>query len=121
MTKKISAGNSALFLRSARKHAKFNFVMVQTDNGPEFTPFFTRSIAKMKIAHRHSRIRKCNDNAHIERFNRTIQEECFGTEKPISYIRYTMLIDDYLNYYNNSRLHLGLGLRTPAECFQAID
>ena len=29
--------------------------------------------------------------------------------------------NDYLKYYNNSRLHLGLGLRTPAERFQAID
>lgn len=120
VVKKISAGNSVLFLRNARKHAKFNFVMVQSDNGPEFTPYFTRGLTRLKIAHRHSRIRKCNDNAHIERFNRTIQEECFGTEKPVNYIRYLSLINDYLKYYNNSRLHLGLGLRTPSECFQAI-
>jgi transposase InsO family protein len=115
VVKKISAGNSVMFLRNARKHAKFNFVMVQSDNGPEFTKWFTRGIARMKIAHRHSRIRKCNDNAHIERFNRTIQEECFGVEKPVSYARYFSLINDYLKYYNNSRLHLSLGLKTPAE------
>lgn len=115
VVKKISAGNSVLFLRNARKRAKFNFVMVQSDNGPEFTQWFTRGIARMKIAHRHSRIRKCNDNAHIERFNRTIQEECFGTEKPVNYDRYLSLINDYLRYYNNSRLHLSLGLKTPAE------
>jgi len=121
VVKKISAGQSIIFLRNARKHAKFEFRMVQSDNGPEFTQWFTSGIAKMKIAHRHSRIRKCNDNAHIERFNRTIQEECFGTEKPVNYDRYLSLINDYLKYYNHSRLHLGLGLRTPAECFQAID
>ncbi len=115
VVKKISAGNSILFLRNARKRAKFNFVMVQSDNGPEFTAWFTRSVARMKIAHRHSRIRKCNDNAHIERFNRTIQEECFGTEKPVNYDRYLSLINNYLKYYNNSRLHLSLGLKTPAE------
>jgi len=115
VVKKISAGNSVLFLRNARKHAKFNFVMVQSDNGPEFSQWFTGSIVRMKIAHRHSRIRKCNDNAHIERFNRTIQEECFGTEKPVNYDRYLSLINEYLKYYNSSRLHLGLGLKTPAE------
>jgi putative transposase len=115
VVKKISAGNSVLFLRNARKRAKFNFVMVQSDNGPEFTKWFTGGIARMKIAHRHSRIRKCNDNAHIERFNRTIQEECFGIEKPVSYDRYFSLINDYLKYYNNSRLHLSLGLKTPAQ------
>lgn len=113
VVRNISAGNSVLFLRNARKRAKFDFVMVQSDNGPEFTQWFTKGVARMKIAHRHSRIRKCNDNAHIERFNRTIQEECFGTEKPINYERYLSLINDYLKYYNNSRLHLGLGLKTP--------
>ena len=115
VTRKISAGNSVLFLKNARKRARFNFVMVQSDNGPEFTQWFTRGVARMKIAHRHSRIRKCNDNAHIERFNRTIQEECFGTEKPVNYDRYLSLINDYLKYYNNSRLHLSLGLQTPAQ------
>jgi len=73
----------------------------------------------MKIAHRHSRIRKCNGNAHIERFNRTIQEECFGVERPVNYDRYLSLINDYLKYYNNSRLHLGLGLKTPAQVLQS--
>lgn len=121
VTKKISVGQSVSFLKSARKYAKFNFAMVQSDNGPEFTKHFTTNIARMNIAHRHSRIRKCNDNAHIERFNRTIQEECFGTERPVNYERYLSLINDYLKYYNNSRLHLGLGLKTPAQCFQAID
>lgn len=115
VVQKISAGNSVLFLRNARKHATFNFVMVQSDNGPEFTQWFTSGIARIKIAHRHSRIRKCNDNAHIERFNRTIQEECFGVEKPVSYDRYLSLINDYLKYYNSSRLHLGLGLKTPVQ------
>ncbi|MGI6226848.1 MAG: DDE-type integrase/transposase/recombinase [Peptococcales bacterium] len=115
VVKKISAGESVRFLRNARKRANFDFVMVQSDNGPEFTQWFTRGVARMKIAHRHSRIRKCNDNAHIERFNRTIQEECFGVEKPVNYDRYLSLINDYLKYYNTSRLHLSLGLKTPAE------
>lgn len=115
VTQKISANQSVLFLKSARKRAKFNFVMVQSDNGPEFTQWFAKSIARMKVTHRHSRIRKCNDNAHIERFNRTIQEECFGVEKPVNYDRYLSLINDYLKYYNNSRLHLSLGLKTPAQ------
>lgn len=31
------------------------------------------------IAIRHTRLGRPNDNAHIERFNRTIQEECTGS------------------------------------------
>jgi len=37
VTQRISAGRSVLFLKSARKHARFDFRMVQSDNGPEFT------------------------------------------------------------------------------------
>lgn len=119
VVEKIGAGNSVLFLKAARKYARFNFAMVQTDHGPEFSSHFTNSLAILKIAHRHSRVRKCNDNAHIERFNRTIQEECFGTDQPINYDRYLSLIKDYLKYYNNSRLHLGLGLKTPSEVLRS--
>lgn len=121
VVKKISADRSAQFVKEARKKASFNFEMLQSDHGPEFSSWFTTELVRLNISHRHSRVRKCNDNAHIERFNRTIQEECFGVNRPVNYDRYLSLINNYLKYYNNHRLHLGLGLKTPAECFQAID
>jgi len=37
---------------------------------------YERANTRIAIAHRHSRVRRPNDNAHLERFNRTIQEEC---------------------------------------------
>ncbi len=117
--KKISAGMSAKFLLEARANAGFNFKMAQTDYGPEFSQHFTQRVNRLSILHRHSRVRKANDNAHVERFNRTIQEECFGTNKPINFERYLSLIGNYLNYYNNQRLHLGLGLKTPAQVLQS--
>ena len=119
VVKKISAGNSVKFLREARERAGFEFRMVQTDHGPEFTQHFTHQAELNGIMHRHSRVRKSNDNAHIERFNRTIQEECFGTRSPINYQRYLALINDYLDYYNNHRLHLGIGLKTPAQVLRS--
>jgi transposase InsO family protein len=118
VVKKIGAGISVKFLAEAKSIARFDFKMVQTDHGPEFTKYFTLKTNQLKISHRHSRVRKSNDNAHVERFNRTIQEECFGVEKPVSFERYSALIENYLNYYNNDRLHLGLGLKTPAQVLQ---
>ena len=119
MVKKISAGASVKFLMEAKDNAGFDFKMVQTDHGPEFSTHFTQETNRVKILHRHSRVRKSNDNAHVERFNRTIQEECFGVEMPISFKRYSSLIGNYLDYYNNSRLHLGLGLKTPAQVLRS--
>ncbi|MCL5017528.1 MAG: integrase core domain-containing protein, partial [Patescibacteria group bacterium] len=78
------------------------------------------NIGVLDIDHRHSRVRKPNDNAHIERFNRSIQEECL--DKVISIpVEYRKAINEYLPYYNGRRLHLGINLKTPLECVQAID
>lgn len=48
--------------------------MVQTDNGPEVRTWFHDQLRTKGIALKHSRVKKSNDNAHIERFSRTIQE-----------------------------------------------
>jgi transposase InsO family protein len=95
--------------------------MLQSDNGPEFSTYFTEQI---RITHRHTRVRKPNDNAHIERFNRTVQEECLcGVLLTVSALN--KVLHPYLSYYNERRLHFGIDLQTPAElltkCFQGID
>ena len=77
----------------------------------------------MGYIHRHSRVRRPNDNAHLERFNRTIQEECLY-RLPYSVEKYNSEIEEYLKYYNTQRLHLGINLKSPLQhlkCFQAID
>ena len=99
------------FLFRARREAPFIFSNIQSDHGSEFSTFFSQ---RSGINHRHSRVRKPNDNAHIERFNRTIQEECLdGLERNVKVINKSL--PKYLYYYNNKRLHFGLNLKTPAE------
>lgn len=99
------------FLRRAKAEAKFNFLHLQSDHGPEFSTHFTE---RSGVAHRHSRVRMPNDNAHIERFNRTIQEECLDSlPKNVRIIN--RALKQYLDYYNNRRLHFGINLKTPAQ------
>ncbi|MBI3684962.1 DDE-type integrase/transposase/recombinase [Candidatus Azambacteria bacterium] len=108
------------FIREAERHAPFRFSMLQSDHGPEFSRWFVSRVSK---SHRYSRIGKPNDNAHIERFNRTIQEECLdhATKNPEAMNR---ALKKYLPYYNGERLHLGIDLKAPEElavkCFQGI-
>jgi len=109
--------SSLQFVRAAQKKAPFAFQMLQSDHGSEFSTYFTEQI---HVSHRHSRVRKPNDNGHLERFNRTIQEECLRGLRPYPDI-YQRAITKYLPYYNEQRMHLGLNYKTPVECFQAID
>lgn len=112
---KITTGRTLRFLREAQEHAPFSFKMLQTDHGTEFSRHFTRHA---KTVHRFSRLRRPNDNAHLERFNRTIQEECLYYLKQEPKV-YQTAIRKFLPFYNDERPHLGLNLLSPSKCFQA--
>src|SRR3989338_9060261 len=101
-------------IAQAQVYFGFSFSMLQTDHGPEFSQGLTFLLSKRQIKLRHSRIRTPNDNAHIERFNRTIQEECFGSVMP-NEKTIEQDLRKYIKYYNYARLHLGLNLLTPGQ------
>ena len=111
---KLSAGRTVTFLHEAQQVASFEFQMLQTDHGPEFSSWFTTHAG---IQHRHSRVRKPNDNAHLERFNRTIQEECLYYTKQTPK-HYQEAITAWLPYYNDDRPHLSLEFLSPTQVVQ---
>lgn len=111
---RIGAEASARFVRRAQKTASFRFGMLQSDHGSEFSTRFTHRLQERGIQHRHSRVRQKDDQAHIERFNRTIQEECFDrTEHSIR--SFKRVLPEYLRWYNEERTHMGINYQTPLE------
>lgn len=109
--KKMNSRLMLDFVREAQKQASFQFNMLQSDHGPEFGKWF---VTQIKKNHRYTRIGKPNDNSHIERFNRTVQEECLDKiERKVDTINTHLEI--YLKYYNHERLHMGISLRTPIQ------
>jgi len=116
---RINTHRSLRFVREALKTSCFSFSMLQSDHGQEFSSWFTEQVGVLGLAHRHSRVRKPSDNGYVERFIRTLQEECLS-KIPQTLKAYQREIPEYLQYYNNERLHLGLQLKTPLKCFQAL-
>lgn len=114
IVKPIGAEASARFVRRAERAAPFQFVMVQTDHGSEFSTRFTHRLKERGIRHRHSRVRQKDDQAHIERFNRTVQEECLDrTAHTVE--DFKAALKEYLPWYNGERSHLGINYQTPLE------
>jgi len=111
---KMNGRKTIRFVNEAQRHAVFSFQMLQSDHGPEFSKWFTSRIQKR---HRYTRIGKPNDNAHIERVNRTIQEECLD-KHPNDVRKINCALKKYLQYYNYERLHLGISLRAPMQLIQ---
>jgi len=105
---------SVEFMLRAKSAASFPFCMVQSDNGGEFQKMFRYRLAKRGILQRYTRVRQKDDNAHVERFNRTVQEECTdGIPKTTRSL--APALKKYLRYYNGERLHMGINFQTPNE------
>ena len=116
----LRPGLAVQTILEAQAKLGFKFKTVQADNGPEFGKYFAERLQAKGITIRHTRLHRPNDNAHIERFNRTIQEECTGSYylESESLDALNMRISNYLDYYNHRRIHLGLKYMTPMQMLQ---
>jgi transposase InsO family protein len=114
---RVRPHDSLRFVRAAKQHSPFPFTLLQSDHGSEFSQKFTLEVG---VTHRHTRVRTPNDNAHLERFNRTLQEECLSGVRPTPG-HYRRALPEYLRYYNQERLHMSLNYQTPLERFQGLE
>jgi len=114
---KLGGIQSVRFFEKARQYFQFGIETIQTDNGPEFKVWFTDHLKRRGVAHRHNHPRSPNENGHLERFNRTLQEEmpkeglCFAEAKDIPV---------FCDWYNTKRPHMGIDCKTPDEMLKAI-
>ncbi len=112
----MNAATSVAFVKEAQQVAPFQFSMLQTDHGPEFGAWFRERVG---FPHRFTRLGKPNDNAHIERFNRSIQEECLDALERTP-AAFNKALKKYLKWYNGERHHFGLNLKTPLQFLKEV-
>lgn len=92
---------------------------VQTDNGSEFTLHFNAAVENAGL-HFNTHPRTPKENAHIERFNRTLEEEFLQYNRSLlrdDIAAFNNKLIDWLLWYNGERPHHALGLKSP---FQAM-
>lgn len=93
---------------------------LQTDNGSEFLKYFESACQDLNITHFFSRPRTPKDNAVVERFNRTLQEEWLATGQFNPNIDiFNQRLTNWLIFYNFKRRHASLGNISPMDfCVQ---
>ena len=112
-----SSQSATDFFKELEQVLPFTITHIQTDNGSEFEKHFRKHITDQDIVHFHTYPRCPRMNGHIERFNRTIQEEFVNhhwftlfTDMPA----FQSLLTEYLLWYNTVRPHHALDLTPPA-------
>ena len=118
---KLSPGLAAKAVLQAQTTWGFGISMVQSDNGPEYGRYFEQQMKSAGISTRHIRLHRPNDNAHIERFNRTVQTECIGYywDRGRQLNQHRDKLATYIDYYNTRRVHCSLQYRTPSQMLQS--
>lgn len=116
---KISTHKSLLFVKQGQIASPFKFQTIQSDHGSEFSIWLTKRLNEQGLSHRHSRVRTPSDNGHLERFNRTIQDECLRYI-PRSLKIYKKEIPEYLKWYNEQRPHMALEMKSPLEVLRSF-
>lgn len=109
LSKKSNTHMTLRFLKRVKKYFPFEIRCIQTDNGPEFGKWFTDHCG---ITHRKNHPRSPNENGHLERFNRTLQEEIGRFHGSIHIPEH---VKSFLEYYNYERIHMGIDFKTPAQ------
>lgn len=80
---------------------------VLTDNGSEFKKHFNEELNRLHFVHYHTYPKTPKMNAHVERFNRTIQEEYidYHAFELLEPERFNQGLIDWLIWYNTRRVH----------------
>lgn len=95
------------FFEICLKVFPFPIAFVLTDNGSEFKKHFAEELKKLHLTHYHTYPKTPKMNAHVERFNRTIQDEFidFHTGDMLDLMEFNRKLVDWLIWYNIDRVH----------------
>jgi transposase InsO family protein len=124
-----TSGDAAAFLERLVAELPYRVEAVMTDNDLIFTMHyafhsgrrtrFQQACQSLGIAHWRARPRHPQSNGKVERFFRTLDEECFAVHRPRCSKTRMRVLEQFLRYYNHHRPHLGLHGLTPIERRQA--
>lgn len=113
------------FLRQALAFYPYPVEAILTDNALTFTmryalhpdrrTRFEKACLAQGIQHRLLRPYRPESNGKVERFFRTVQEECYDTVRLRSTQHRHQVLKEFLRYYNHQRPHLGIGGLTPIQ------
>ena len=116
-TRSHASAAAAQFFRLVQAVFPFAIEAVLTDNGSEFQRHFANALAEHLFTHWHTYPKTPRMNAHCERFNRTLQEECVDYHYDLLFLddltEFNLELLRWLSWYNLERPHFSLPIAVP--------
>ncbi len=94
-------------------------ITLRSDNGLVFSSrSFTKTVKDYNFIQEFITPYTPEQNSMIERFFRTIKEECIWHHNFTTIKEANRVIGNWISFYNQKRHHSALGYKTPAEVFR---
>lgn len=115
--KKHDSASAKDFIQKLKAVFPYKIKAVQTDNGSEFHKYFREYLKNHNIIHYWNYPGRPYRQGHIEKFNRTIQEEFIDWNEILldDTSRFNQKMTEWLIWYNTKRFHWSLNLETPVD------
>jgi len=105
-----------IILQRAREKFPDATPRIISDNGPQFiSKDFKEFIRISGMTHVKTSPYYPQSNGKLERYHRTIKSTCIRVNTPLSLDNCQRLVADFVDKYNNVRLHSSIGYVTPAD------
>ncbi|OGL42539.1 MAG: integrase, partial [Candidatus Schekmanbacteria bacterium RBG_13_48_7] len=111
-----------IILQKARELYPGEIPRMISDNGPQFIARdFKEFIRITGMTHVRSSPYYPQSNGKIERWHRSLKSESIRVKTPLSLEDARRIISNYVNYYNETRLHSALGYVAPKDKLEGRD
>ncbi len=108
-----------IILQRAREKFPDAKPRVISDNGPQFiSKDFKEFIRISGMTHVKTSPYYPQSNGKLERYHRTVKGTCIRVKTPLSLEDARYLVRDFVDHYNNKRLHSAIGYVTPKDKLQ---
>ena len=108
-----------IILQRARERFPNAQPRIISDNGPQFiSKDFKEFIRVSGMTHVKTSPYYPQSNGKLERYHRTIKGTCIRVKTPLSLEDARRVVSDFVDYYNNDRLHSAIGYVTPKDQLQ---
>ena len=102
-------------------NGKADNLIVGSDNGCQPTSKnFRDTCSLLNVSIHYTGYKNPKENGYIERFFRTLKEECIWLNDFEAYDEYNGELNRYMDYYNKERMHSSLNYKSPLEFLEEV-
>jgi len=118
-SRSCSALGGVMALAEAASARPIEQLELRSDNGCHYgARVFKEEIRRLGITHTRTMVNTPKGNAVIERFFRSLKEECVWQQKFYNFEQAKEAVDAWVEHYNTKRPHQALGYKPPMEYYK---